>query len=190
MSLATQPAVASPIAVTINRCDHHKIAQQCPAAYGQAASRSTARHVYWCVQAERPGGGAVAVKALSLRTMADWKQLELFEKEADALRSLSHPGIPAYRDYFEVDSDGDRAYFLVQVSKAYTSACVHSAHHNIHTCCFQAGQLSCSFAQHYLSDGIACNVLSMSCSIIPYHVNFVPPICVSRLVPLCSLSFA
>ncbi|KAA6430082.1 MAG: serine threonine kinase [Trebouxia sp. A1-2] len=65
-------------------------------------------------KAERPGGGAVAVKALSLRTMADWKQLELFEKEADALRSLSHPGIPAYKDYFEVDSDGDRAYFLVQ----------------------------------------------------------------------------
>ncbi|DBB16730.1 TPA: hypothetical protein ACH3X3_014973 [Trebouxia sp. C0006] len=65
-------------------------------------------------KAERPGGGAVAVKALSLRSMADWKQLELFEKEADALRSLSHPGIPAYEDYFEVDSDGDRAYFLVQ----------------------------------------------------------------------------
>lgn len=65
-------------------------------------------------KAERPGGGAVAVKALSLRTMADWKQLELFEKEADALRRLSHPGIPAYKDYFEVDSDGDRAYFLVQ----------------------------------------------------------------------------
>lgn len=65
-------------------------------------------------KAERPGGGTVAIKALSLRTMADWKQLELFEKEADALRSLSHPGIPAYKDYFEVDSDGDRAYFLVQ----------------------------------------------------------------------------
>ena len=82
----------------------------------------------------------MAVKALSLRTMADWKQLELFEKEADALRRLSHPGIPAYKDYFEVDSDGDRAYFLVQVSKAYTSACVHSTHHNIHICCCQAVQ--------------------------------------------------
>ena len=68
------------------------------------------------VQAERPGGGLVAVKALSLRSMADWKQLELFEREAAALRSLSHAGIPAYMDYFEVDSDGDRAYFLVQVS--------------------------------------------------------------------------
>ena len=69
------------------------------------------------LQAERPGGGLVAVKALSLRSMADWKQLELFEREAAALRSLNHPGIPAYKDYFEVDSDGDRAYFLVQVSE-------------------------------------------------------------------------
>ena len=68
------------------------------------------------LQAERPGGGYVAVKSLSLRSMADWKQLELFEKEAKAMRQLSHTGIPAYIDYFEVDSDGDRGYFLVQAS--------------------------------------------------------------------------
>ena len=71
------------------------------------------------LQAEQPGGGVVALKALSLRTMADWKQLELFQKESDALRNLSHPGIPAYKDYFEVDSDGDRGYFLVQVRNWY-----------------------------------------------------------------------
>ena len=56
------------------------------------------------------------MKSLSLRSMADWKQLELFEKEAKTMRKLSHKGIPAYIDYFEVDSDGDRGYFLVQVS--------------------------------------------------------------------------
>ena len=68
------------------------------------------------LQAERPGGGLVAIKALSLRSMqGDWQQLELFEKEANALHSMNHPGIPAYKDYFEVDNDGDRAYFLVQV---------------------------------------------------------------------------
>lgn len=65
-------------------------------------------------KAESPVGEAVAIKALSLRSMADWRQLEVFEKEADALRSLKHAGIPAFIDYFEVDSDGDRAYFLVQ----------------------------------------------------------------------------
>ena len=74
------------------------------------------------MQAERPGGGLVAIKALSLRSMqGDWQQLELFEKEANALRSMSHPGIPAYKDYFEVDNDGDRAYFLVQV--CFAQAC-------------------------------------------------------------------
>lgn len=78
------------------------------------------------LQAERPGGGLVAVKSLSLRSMADWKQLELFEKEAKAMRQLSHNGIPAYIDYFEVDSDGDRGYFLVQVM-LYLAHCCTSA---------------------------------------------------------------
>ena len=98
------------------------------------------------LQAERPGGGLVAVKALSLRSMGDWKQLELFEREAAALRSLSHPRIPAYKDYFEVDSDGDRAYFLVQVSQpaprqllnsraAYCSSSAnHQAQQDDHPC--------------------------------------------------------
>ena len=58
----------------------------------------------------------MAIKSLSLRSMADWKQLELFEKEAKAMRQLSHSGIPTYIDYFEVDSNGDRGYFLVQAS--------------------------------------------------------------------------
>jgi serine/threonine protein kinase len=57
----------------------------------------------------------VAVKALSLRGLADWKQLQLFEREAATLRGLSHPCIPAYLDYFEDDTERDRGFFLVQV---------------------------------------------------------------------------
>lgn len=34
------------------------------------------------------------MKALSLRNMTGWKQLELFEREAKILESLRHPGIP------------------------------------------------------------------------------------------------
>lgn len=52
---------------------------------------------------------------MSLRSMTDWKQLELFEREASVLRSLSHPGVPRYVDSFEVDTEGDRAYVIVQV---------------------------------------------------------------------------
>ena len=57
----------------------------------------------------------MAVKALSLRGLGDWKQLQLFEREAATLRGLSHPCIPAYLDYFEADTERDRGFFLVQV---------------------------------------------------------------------------
>ena len=50
------------------------------------------------------------------RSLKDWKQLELFEREAQLLASLAHKGIPQYLDYFEDDSEADRAFFLVQVS--------------------------------------------------------------------------
>ena len=56
----------------------------------------------------------VAIKALSLRRMNDWKVLELFEREAKVLSQLNHPGIPRYLDYFQVDAPIDRQFYLVQ----------------------------------------------------------------------------
>ncbi|HAX77175.1 MAG TPA: serine/threonine protein kinase [Cyanobacteria bacterium UBA11372] len=56
----------------------------------------------------------VAIKALSLRRMTDWKVLELFEREAKVLSQLNHPGIPRYLDYFQVDAPSDRQFYLVQ----------------------------------------------------------------------------
>ena len=47
--------------------------------------------------------------------MKDWKSLQLFEREAKTLKGLSHPGIPAYIDYFEVDTEADRRFYIVQV---------------------------------------------------------------------------
>ncbi len=67
------------------------------------------------LQAQRPGGGLVAIKALTLRSMQDWRQLELFEREARALQGLRHEGIPRFVEYFEVDTASDRGFFLVQV---------------------------------------------------------------------------
>lgn len=58
----------------------------------------------------------VAVKALSLLSMSDWKQLDLFQREANTLKELKHPGIPQYVADFEEDTEKDRGYFLVQVS--------------------------------------------------------------------------
>ncbi len=68
------------------------------------------------MQAQGPDGTVVAVKALSLRRMTDWKQLELFEREANTLKFLDHPGIPKYIDYFSEDMEKDRGFFLVQAS--------------------------------------------------------------------------
>lgn len=58
----------------------------------------------------------VAIKALSLRGLrGDWKQLDLFQREAKTLEALQHPGIPRYLDYFEEDTAQDKGFFLVQV---------------------------------------------------------------------------
>ncbi len=48
--------------------------------------------------------------------MSDWKQLELFQREANTLKQLQHPGIPRYVADFEDDTEKDRGYYLVQVS--------------------------------------------------------------------------
>lgn len=59
-------------------------------------------------------GQQVALKALSLRCMGDWKAMELFEREARVLAQLDHPAIPRYQDYFQLDTEYDRAFCIVQ----------------------------------------------------------------------------
>lgn len=55
-----------------------------------------------------------ALKALSLKGIQDWKQLELFEREAQVLSRLDHPAIPHYIDYFQTDTAEDRWFYIVQ----------------------------------------------------------------------------
>jgi serine/threonine protein kinase len=59
-------------------------------------------------------GCKVALKALSLRSSGDWKQMELFEREARILKQLNHPAIPRYIDYFAVDTSEDQTLYIVQ----------------------------------------------------------------------------
>lgn len=59
-------------------------------------------------QTEQP----VIVKTLDLSDAEDWKTLELFERQAQVLRQLDHPQIPAYIDAFQ-SQDGQQ-YHLVQ----------------------------------------------------------------------------
>ncbi|AHJ30967.1 ankyrin repeat domain-containing protein [Nodularia spumigena CS-584] len=56
----------------------------------------------------------VAIKAVSLKQLQNWKQLELFQREAKVLKQLDHPQIPHYLDDFIVDTNSNRTYCLVQ----------------------------------------------------------------------------
>lgn len=68
-------------------------------------------------------GREVALKAMSLKQMRDWKQFELFQREAQIMESLNHPGIPKYLDYFEIDSPEDRYFYIAQeIAKGLTLA--------------------------------------------------------------------
>jgi serine/threonine protein kinase len=59
-------------------------------------------------------GERVALKAVSMRRMDDFKVLELFEREVRILAQLNHPAIPCYLDYFQVNKRRDRFFYLAQ----------------------------------------------------------------------------
>ena len=63
---------------------------------------------------DRKTGKQVAVKQLMLWRQHDWKALQLFEREANTLKRLEHPGIPRYVEYFEQELPEGPAFFLVQ----------------------------------------------------------------------------
>ena len=56
----------------------------------------------------------VAIKELSFDAAESWKAIELFEREAGALRQLDHQAIPSYVDAFHLEEEGTLRLFLVQ----------------------------------------------------------------------------
>ncbi|MBD2694060.1 serine/threonine protein kinase [Anabaena catenula] len=56
----------------------------------------------------------VIVKLLSFSSDFQWDDLKLFEREAETLKSLSHPFIPRYLDYFEINSSTFKGFALIQ----------------------------------------------------------------------------
>ncbi len=56
----------------------------------------------------------VVIKLLSFGIDFEWQALKLFEREAETLKSLSHPGIPRYLDYLEFEPEDDYHFALVQ----------------------------------------------------------------------------
>lgn len=55
----------------------------------------------------------VVVKLLAFEDDFEWDDLKLFEREAQTLKNLSHPSIPSYIDYFEVETPM-KGFALVQ----------------------------------------------------------------------------
>ncbi|MCP2727872.1 serine/threonine protein kinase [Limnofasciculus baicalensis] len=56
----------------------------------------------------------VAIKLLIFNEDFEWDNLKLFEREAQTLQLLSHPAIPRYLDYFDVDTSIGKGFALVQ----------------------------------------------------------------------------
>jgi serine/threonine protein kinase len=52
---------------------------------------------------DREQGKRVAIKRFSVRGAKSWKDVELAEREASVLSSLSHPNLPKYLAHFEED---------------------------------------------------------------------------------------
>ena len=75
---------------------------------GQGSMGTT--HKAFDLAARRP----VAVKQLHLAQMRDWKTLDMFEREARILQQLHHPRIPAYQEYFTLESPEGTQFLLVQ----------------------------------------------------------------------------
>jgi serine/threonine protein kinase len=56
----------------------------------------------------------VIIKILRFDPDFQWDDLKLFEREANTLKNVSHPAIPNYLDYFEIDESDTRGFALVQ----------------------------------------------------------------------------
>ncbi len=56
----------------------------------------------------------VVIKLLTFSHDFAWDDLKLFEREAETLKNLSHPSIPRYLDYFELDDSNSKGFALVQ----------------------------------------------------------------------------
>ena len=52
---------------------------------------------------DKQAGRPVAIKRFQVRGAKSWKDVELAEREARVLATLSHPSLPVYIEHFEED---------------------------------------------------------------------------------------
>lgn len=63
---------------------------------------------------DRQSQDLVIVKLLTFSRNLKWETFKLFEREAKTLQELSHPAIPRYLDYFDVETTHGKGFALVQ----------------------------------------------------------------------------
>jgi serine/threonine protein kinase len=78
----------------------------------RALGRGSFGHTYLAVDTAA-GDREVALKQLHAEGERGWKAFELFEREAAALRSLRHHGIPEIFDHLHESADGVVIAYLV-----------------------------------------------------------------------------
>jgi hypothetical protein len=84
--------------------DRYKIEQQ----LGKKAGRRTLLARDLDTQAR------VVVKLLTFSEDFEWEHLKLFEREVEILKALSHPAIPHYLNFFELELPNAKGFALVQ----------------------------------------------------------------------------
>ncbi|MBD2067366.1 serine/threonine protein kinase [Leptolyngbya sp. FACHB-671] len=63
---------------------------------------------------DRQENQQVVIKLLTFDRDFEWDALKLFEREAETLKALSHPSIPRYLDFFEIDLPDAKQFALIQ----------------------------------------------------------------------------
>jgi len=75
-------------------------------------TKNAGRHT-WLAQ-DLQSQDLVVIKLLIFESDFQWDDLKLFEREAQTLQRLSHPAIPRYLDYFDLDTSIGKGFALVQ----------------------------------------------------------------------------
>jgi serine/threonine protein kinase len=74
--------------------------------------RQTGRRTFLAISTQT--SNYVVIKLLLFGPDFTWEDLKLFEREAGVLKSLDHPAIPQYLDFFEVELARGKGFALVQ----------------------------------------------------------------------------
>ncbi len=84
-----------------------------PKGYTYLSMLGHGQTITWLARSEDTGDKFV-IKTLELQNVSDWKGIELYEREAQVLRQLSHPCIPKFIDFVKDEYKDAKRWHIVQ----------------------------------------------------------------------------